>query len=270
MPPSLQYLHRHGFGSSTSPHHLEPQTETPSTAICDWHSQSGITICKLVWAFKLPRLRLLTINNVALQRRPNVHSQSRLHAHVRWRSRQHLGLLGSFLAKVSFGLERYPIGAHTARAARRPGSLQLNIGIAAACASFLKPLVGRLLKINSSVAYSHPPNSYNRGGRTPGDDVEGIGGKYYAASNRGADRSDVDEVELQTKNDVGAGDHRVMTKIQAPRTHVASPDFSSAEAVDAVPSDANSEDMILPLQKHREGNSGIVITRDITVRYSNK
>lgn len=46
-------------------------------------------------------------------------------------------------------------------------SLQLNIGIIAACASFLKPLVGRFLKINSSVGYYPSSQQYGRSGRTP-------------------------------------------------------------------------------------------------------
>ncbi|KAH6661951.1 hypothetical protein F5X68DRAFT_145206 [Plectosphaerella plurivora] len=45
-------------------------------------------------------------------------------------------------------------------------NLQLNIGIIAACASFLKPLVGRVLKINSSAGYYPSSQQYNRSGRT--------------------------------------------------------------------------------------------------------
>lgn len=143
-------------------------------------------------------------------------------------------------------------------------SLQLNLGIIAACASFLKPLVGRLLKINSSVGYSYPSGPYARSGRTPMG-AGTIGSKY--PNRRRGDRShqDLDEFELHTKN----GDNQVVTRVHAASPVGASQDYSSAEAVDAVPSDSNSEEIILQKQDSAKGR-GIVMTRDVTVRYTNK
>ncbi len=130
----------------------------------------------------------------------------------------------------------------------------------AACASFLKPLVGRLLKINSSAGYSYPTNPYNRSGRTPMGPAEAIGSKY-ASRGRGnrSQHDDLDEFELHTKD-------RTVTRVQGARSPAGtSQDYSSAEAVDAVPSDTNSEEIILQKQ---ETVKGIMRTRDVTVRYS--
>ncbi|AEO56546.1 hypothetical protein MYCTH_2301628 [Thermothelomyces thermophilus ATCC 42464] len=151
-------------------------------------------------------------------------------------------------------------------------NLQLNIGIIAACASFLKPLVGRMLKINSSAAYSYPSTPYGRsngrGGRTP-IGVDTIGSKY-ANRRRAADESHPDDdFELRTKhNGSPTGDPQVVTSVQAAaRTRRAgSPHLSAAETVDAVPSDANSEEIIL---QTKDASHGIVMTRDVSVRYSN-
>ncbi|KAJ3945875.1 uncharacterized protein N0V96_004221 [Colletotrichum fioriniae] len=82
-------------------------------------------------------------------------------------------------------------------------SLQLNIGIIAACASYLKPLFGRLLKINSSVDYYPSNERYGRSGQAP----LGAGASRntpYASGNRRTsriplDRSLHDEFELHTK-----------------------------------------------------------------------
>lgn len=144
-----------------------------------------------------------------------------------------------------------------------PHSLQLNIGIIAACASFLKPLVGRLLKINSTLGYTYPSNPYNRSGRTPMG-VETIGSGYPGNKMRG-DRSHVDEFELHTKK---SDEHQVITRVQAARSRVTSPDHSSTEAVDALQSDTNSEEIIL--QKTEPTAKGIMISRDVSVRYSPK
>lgn len=168
-------------------------------------------------------------------------------------------------------------------------SLQLNIGIVAACASFLKPLVGRLLKINSTIGYSYPSNQYHRSGRTPMG-VETIGSGYPAHKRRGgANRTPMDEFELHTKNDLegDSGDDphhphhhhhhqhhhpQVITRVQGARSRsraATSQDNSSAEAVDAPQSDTNSEEIILQKQQEPPGR-GIVLTRDVSVHYSNK
>ncbi|OBT61571.1 hypothetical protein VE03_08942 [Pseudogymnoascus sp. 23342-1-I1] len=83
-------------------------------------------------------------------------------------------------------------------------NLQLNIGIIAACASFLKPLVGRFLKINSSAGYYASSQQYNRSGRTPLSG--GIGGSNAYTNNKGRaglnTRSKDNEFVRHIKNDV--------------------------------------------------------------------
>ncbi|KAK7971542.1 hypothetical protein PG989_016558 [Apiospora arundinis] len=82
-------------------------------------------------------------------------------------------------------------------------NLQLNIGIIAACAQFLRPLLGRVLKINSTTAKSSYPQKYNN---TP--EGRGRGSKYglqtigSAAPKRRTrlGSQNLDEFELQTKN----------------------------------------------------------------------
>ena len=153
-------------------------------------------------------------------------------------------------------------------------SLQLDIGIIAACASFLKPLVGRFLKINSSAGYYASSQQYNRSGRTP---LSGgvVGSNAYANNKRRAglhDRSKDDEPVRNTTNDtrvndIYLGDLRsssMETRIQVARSL---PDDYSADAVYGVPSDTNSEEIIL---QKPEPSHGIIRTRDVTVRYSDK
>ncbi|KAK4154633.1 hypothetical protein C8A00DRAFT_32589 [Chaetomidium leptoderma] len=182
-------------------------------------------------------------------------------------------------------------------------NLQLNIGLIAACASFLKPLVGRLLKLNSSAAgYSYPSNNqYNRSGRTPMG-VETIGSRYPANKKRGgrADRSrgmdEEDEYELHTKNMMNhndtddmedSSDRQVVTRVEAAAgrgrgdgggggggggSHESRSSNEGAAGVHDAgvpPSDTNSEEIIL--QKHDDSiPHGIMMTRDVSVRYSNK
>ncbi|GJC99442.1 hypothetical protein ColKHC_08268 [Colletotrichum higginsianum] len=134
-------------------------------------------------------------------------------------------------------------------------NLQLNVGIIAACASFLKPLFGRLLKINSSAAYYPSDPHYNRSGQTPLG-AGGSRGNAYAAGRRASiplDRSLHDEFEMHTKHDLGA------TPLEG---------RPSAEATYgyALSSDANSEEVIL----QQKGVQGIVCKRDFSVKYSSK
>ena len=93
--------------------------------------------------------------------------------------------------------------------------------------------------------------------------AEAIGSKY-AGRGRGGNRSqhdDLDEFEMHTKD-------RTVTRVQGARSPAGtSQDYSSAEAVDVVPSDSNSEEIILQKQ---ETAKGIMRTRDVTVRYSTK
>ncbi|TIC93577.1 hypothetical protein CH35J_009223 [Colletotrichum higginsianum] len=143
-------------------------------------------------------------------------------------------------------------------------NLQLNVGIIAACASFLKPLFGRLLKINSSAAYYPSDPHYNRSGQTPLG-AGGSRGNAYAAGRRASiplDRSLHDEFEMHTKHDLGGGEPRTKGS-QTPLEG-----RSSAEATYgyALSSDANSEEVIL----QQKGVHGIVCKRDFSVKYSSK
>jgi hypothetical protein len=162
-------------------------------------------------------------------------------------------------------------------------NMQLNIGIMAACASFLKPLVGRLLKLNSTAGgYSSYPSSggryYNRSGRTPMGGGTGGGniGSRYANGNkrRAADQSDVeDEFELHVQGRQQQGwaeeghpqrqepkqqPEQVVESVQA-----ALRDYASTSG-GAASSDSNSEEIILQKQQ------GIILTRDVTIRYDRK
>lgn len=115
--------------------------------------------------------------------------------------------------------------------------------------------------------------------------MQTIGSKYAANKNqrRAADHSHVDdEFELHTKHDMDSssgnpGEIEGIKKVHGTvvtRVHALNQSHgenSSAEAVNAVGgghvSDTNSEEIIL--QKH-EPARGIVMTRDVTVRYSNQ
>ncbi|KFY40139.1 hypothetical protein V495_05595 [Pseudogymnoascus sp. VKM F-4514 (FW-929)] len=153
-------------------------------------------------------------------------------------------------------------------------NLQLDIGITAACASFLKPLVGRFLKINSSAAYYASSQQYNRSGRTPLSG--GIGGSNaYTNSKRRAGlntRDEDDEFMRHIKNDVRANDIHlqdlrsspVETKIQSAQS---SPGDYSTDPIYDMPSHTNSEEVILQNPKPPHG---IMCTRDVTLKYSNK
>lgn len=158
-------------------------------------------------------------------------------------------------------------------------NLQLDIGIIAACASFLKPLVGRVLKINSSAGYYPSHQQYIRSDRTPLGGARG-GSSAYANSKRRtgiADTSMEDEFERHTKNDIRVnnihlGDSQsssMNTGVHTARSHAASPDDADADGVYAygMPSDANSEEIIL---QKMEPVHGIMRTRDVTVKYSDK
>ncbi len=160
-------------------------------------------------------------------------------------------------------------------------NMQLNIGIMAACASFLKPLVGRILKINSTAgAYSsYPSNSgryYNRSGRTPmGGGAGGTVGSRYANGNkrRAADQSDVeDEFELHVQGRQQQRDDEGHEQQQQPKqqpeqvvesVQAALRDYASTQGGPAS-SDSNSEEIILQKQQ------GIMLTRDVTIRYDSK
>jgi CCR4-NOT transcriptional regulation complex NOT5 subunit len=153
-------------------------------------------------------------------------------------------------------------------------SLQLNIGIIAACASFLKPLVGRFLKINSSAAYYASSQQYNRSGRTPLSGGIGESNAYTNSKRRAGlnTRNEDDEFVRHIKNDVRVSDIRlqdlksspVETKIQSAQSSAG--DYC-ADAIYDMPSHTNSEEVIL---QNPNPSNGIMRTRDVTLKYSNK
>jgi hypothetical protein len=102
-----------------------------------------------------------------------------------------------------------------------------------------------------------------------GVETIGGGGGYSGAHKRRGDRSHADdEFELHTK---ASDEHQVVTRVQAAaaaRSRVTSGDHSSTEAVDALQSDTNSEEIIL--QKMEPAARGIMISRDVSVRYTPK
>jgi hypothetical protein len=154
-------------------------------------------------------------------------------------------------------------------------SLQFNFGLIAACASFLKPIVGRVLKIDSTGGYAYGPGANNRyyhrqrDGRNSQGALQTIGSKY--ANRRRGELSQLDdEYELHPKDAARDGEHHVVTKVHATGRSktVISPDHSSVDVVDANHSDGNSEEIIL--QGRGQVPHGIMMTRDVTVQYTHK
>lgn len=89
--------------------------------------------------------------------------------------------------------------------------------------------------------------------------VETIGSKY-PNRRRGAD---ADEFELHTKSGSPTGESRVVTSVEGAPSRRHSPDYSA----ERVAPDNNSEEIILQKQ---DTAHGIMMTRDVSVRYSNK
>jgi hypothetical protein len=71
----------------------------------------------------------------------------------------------------------------------------------------------------------------------------------------------VDEFELHMKSEMGAGEHQVVTRVQGARS---SQDNPSGDAIGTLPSDTNSEEIIL----HKQDGPGIMMTRNVSVQYS--
>ena len=145
-------------------------------------------------------------------------------------------------------------------------SLQLNIGIIAACASFLKPLFGHLLKLNSTAAAYPSYPQYNRSHPTPLGSGHAPGKRRTGISDKGAH----DDFEMQYKNNILA-----LERHESPpdtRLHVAqgvSGGHSSpgADYYGHRPSDSNSEDILL---YQAEPAQGIVRTREYEVKYEGR
>lgn len=140
-------------------------------------------------------------------------------------------------------------------------SLQLNIGIIAACSSFLKPLLGRLLKLNSSAASYPTYPQYNRSHRAPLGNGYGPGTSRTGVSNQDPH----DEFKLQYRNKIPAPEREastVATKVQVASRCNSPP---GADYYKHRPSDTNSEDILL---NQLEPAHGIVRTTEYTVKYS--
>ncbi|KAF5509146.1 hypothetical protein CGCF413_v002171 [Colletotrichum fructicola] len=151
-------------------------------------------------------------------------------------------------------------------------SLQLNIGIIAACASFLKPLVGRYLKINSSAGYYPSYERYNHSGRTPlGAGTGGSKAQVHSKRRTMIHEGNLqDEYELQKRDAMHIREQQMSpttTEIHAGRSMRNFGDTIGSVCPSGAASDTNSEELIL---QKTEPAQGIVCTRNFTVHYSNK
>ncbi|KAH8170189.1 integral membrane protein [Sarocladium implicatum] len=146
-------------------------------------------------------------------------------------------------------------------------NLQVNIGIIAACASFLRPLVGRFLKISTS-AMNYPSDSNKKSSTRP--TLGTIGSNSYGPGRRGKgvhaieDECDSDEFELHTrtgadptssKNNTGEEDDR---QLRFQRSEEGLYSYG-------VTSDSRSDELII---QNPEPVRGIMMTRDVRVQYS--
>ena len=93
--------------------------------------------------------------------------------------------------------------------------------------------------------------------------VETIGSKYPGRRRTGPDQSHIDDFELHTKSSSPMGESRVDTSIEGAPSRRHTPDYA---AEDVAP-DSNSEDIIL---QNQHTAHGIMMTRDVSVQYSNK
>ena len=138
--------------------------------------------------------------------------------------------------------------------------MQLNIGIIAACASFLKPLLGRLLKINSSVGYYPSDQPYNRSGPYGGgSNVYGNRSRKNGTGTGIGSRALEDEFELHTKNGASVEAHGVSST--GTRSEHGREEYGGGG------SDNNSDEIIL---QGGAPTPGIMCTKDFTVDYSSK
>jgi hypothetical protein len=150
-------------------------------------------------------------------------------------------------------------------------SLQLNIGIIAACASFLRPLVGRFLKLNTT-AMNYQSNSNNKGSARP--TLGTIGSNSYAPGRHGKsgahtieDEFETDEFEMHTR----AAEHS--TSRSSPNNEPGEEEIRPLRLQRSeegfytygVTSDSKSEELII---QKPEPVRGIVLTRDVRVQYS--
>lgn len=146
-------------------------------------------------------------------------------------------------------------------------NLQLNIGIIAACASFLRPLVGRFLKINT-ISGDYRSGSNNKGSGRPA--IATIGSNSYAPGRPGKgahaleDGFETDDFEMHTRpaDQKSPNAKRTAYDDSLPlRLQRSQEGFYTY----GVTSDSRSEDLIFQTP---EPIRGIVLTRDIRVQYS--
>ncbi|KAL2205543.1 hypothetical protein CC79DRAFT_1371353 [Sarocladium strictum] len=141
-------------------------------------------------------------------------------------------------------------------------NLQLNIGIIAACASFLRPLVGRFLKLNTSaINYYQSGSNHNNKGSSTRPTLGTIGSSSYATGRHGKgahtieDECDTDEFELHTKTADTASTSEDVRPLRS----------EGGNYMYGVTSDSRSDDLII---QKPEPARGIVRTRDVRVQYS--
>ncbi|KAL8369498.1 hypothetical protein RB595_000020 [Gaeumannomyces hyphopodioides] len=158
-------------------------------------------------------------------------------------------------------------------------NLQLNIGIIAACASFLKPLLGRVLKLNSTAGrHGYSSQQYKVSGGRAGFGTGTIGsggGTRNRARADGTVSGPGDDVELHDN----MGKPAVATVHTHEQLHpsraetgvgVVDPAVTRVEANGVrlgAPSPATSMDMILGAGAE---DGAISFTRTFSVKYSNK
>ena len=143
-------------------------------------------------------------------------------------------------------------------------SLQLNIGIIAACASFLKPLVGHVLKLNSTTAAYPSYPQYNRSHTTPLGSGNAPGSRRIGIPDKGLH----DDFEMQYKSNILALERHESpsdSRFHAAQTGAGGHSSPGADYYRHRPSDSNSEDILL---YEAEPANGIVRTREYEVRYS--
>ncbi|KAK4142488.1 uncharacterized protein C8A04DRAFT_13202 [Dichotomopilus funicola] len=145
-------------------------------------------------------------------------------------------------------------------------NLQLNLGIIAACASCLRPLVGRILRLNSTSDNSHTHTHGHRhnpfGTATIGsNDRNGRRHRKQPSSSTAGAISHSEDHELSTFNDEP-------TTIDDDDDDYSNGNNNNnnSDGGGEVPSDANSEEVILQMEERFEG---IMTRTDITVRYIN-
>ena len=158
-----------------------------------------------------------------------------------------------------------------------PPSLQLNIGIIAACATSLKPLFSRILRLNSTERYYNTPGarygygSRSRGNKLPGDGKNETGtgtgthpgGKGGSKMFRGA--GPVHEYELETAIRTSGDENLSNTKAE---TYSTATSFYKSDGL------SSSEERILggpgsrpavQMPPHALTTDGIVRTTEVRV-----